>query len=416
MSPTPRAAVVLGLIAATAVLVPLPVVLLGVVALAAAVVVDARVVREPPDVTRRVPEILSGGVPAEMMIEVAWRGAGSVRLRQAAPPDVEVEPSEGERSLRARIVARRRGRHELPAVAVRAVGPLGLGAWHHPACTGPAEVLVYPDLPAARRVALAVRHGRFRGPGRISRGPLGLGTDFEQIRDYVPDDDIRQVNWLATARMGSPMSNQYRMEQDREVICVLDVGRLMAAPLGDLTRLDAAVDAVTTLALVADEVGDRCGLVAFDDDLRRRLRPRRGGGDAVVRAIFDLEPTAVDSDYELAFRAVGGAKRAFVCVFTDLVEESAARPLLEAIPLLARRHAVTVASVTDPDLTAILRTAPAEVGDVYAQAATLDVLAARRRAVRSLRGMGATVLEAPPGRLGAACVGAYLRAKALARL
>lgn len=416
MSPTPRAAVTLGLLAAAAVVVPLPVVLLGVLALAAAVVVDARVVREPPGVRRDVGEILSRGVPAEMTIEVAWRGAGSVRLRQGAPPDVEVEPSEGAGSLHARIVARRRGRHELPGVAVRVVGPLGLGAWYHPDCTGPGEVLVYPDLPAARRVALAVRHGRFRGPGRISRGPLGLGTDFEQIRDYVPDDDIRQVNWLATARMGAPMSNQYRMEQDREVICVLDAGRLMGAPLGDLTRLDAAVDAVTTLALVADEVGDRCGLVAFDDDLRRRLRPRRGGGDGVVRAIFDLEPTGVDSDYELAFRAVGGAKRAFVCVFTDLVEESAARPLLEAIPLLARRHAVAVASVTDPDLTAILRTAPTEVGDVYAQAAALDVLEARRRAVRSLRGMGADVLEAPPGRLGAACVGAYLRAKALARL
>lgn len=416
MSPTPRAAVLLGLLAAAAVVVPLPVVILGMVALAAAAVVDARAVREPPDVRRRVPEILSRGVPSEMAVDLERGGPGRVRLRQGIPSDVEAEPSEAEGSLEAEIVARRRGRHELPPVAARAVGPLGLGAWYHPLCTESAEVLVYPDLPAARRVAVAVRHGRFRGPGRLSRGPLGLGTDFEQIRDYVPDDDIRQVNWLATARVGAPMSNQYRMEQDREVICVLDAGRLMGAPLGDLTRLDAAVDGATTLALVADEVGDRCGVVAFDDDLRRRLRPRRGGGDGVVRAIFDLEPTPVDSDYELAFRAVGGAKRAFVCVFTDLVEESAARPLLEAIPLLARRHAVAVASVTDPDLEAILRAPPAEVRDVYAQAAALDVLEARRRAVRSLRGMGADVLEAPPGRLGAACVGAYLRAKALARL
>lgn len=416
MSPTPRAALLLGVLAATATVVPVPVVLLGLLALAAAVIVDAGAVRRPPVLDRRVPDVLSRGVPSDLRVEVLEGPASRLRLRQAAVPDVEVEPSEAEGGLSARIVARRRGRHELPPVAARAVGPLGLGAWYHGACTGSAELLVYPDLPAARRVAMAVRHGRFRDPGRASRGPLGLGTEFEQVRDYLPDDDVRQVNWLATARTGRPMSNQYRVEQDREVLCVLDTGRLMGAPVGDLTRLDAAVDAVTSLALVADEVGDRCGLVAFDAEVRRRLRSRRGGGDGVVRAIVDLEPTTADSDYELAFRTLGGAKRAFVCVFTDLVEETAARPLTEAIPLLVRRHAVAVASVTDPDLEAVLRRPPGAVREVYEQAAALDVLEARRGAVRSLRGVGADVLEAPPGRLGAACVRAYLRAKALARL
>jgi uncharacterized protein (DUF58 family) len=228
-------------------------------------------------------------------------------------------------------------------------GPLGLAAWYRRGGE-PNEVLVYPDLPAAWRLVLAVRQGRFRDPGRLTRGPLGLGTDFESIRDYLPDDDIRQVNWRATARLGRPMSNQYRVEQDRDVVCMLDVGRLMAAPLGDRTRLDATVDAATAVALVADEVGDRAGVIAFDDRVRRRLPPARGGGDAVVRAIFDVEPTAVDSDYELAFRAVGSGKRAFVLVLTDLLEEAAAQPLLDAMPVLARRHAVVVAGVIDPDL------------------------------------------------------------------
>ena len=153
-------------------------------------------------------------------------------------------------------------------------------------------MLVYPDLPAARRLALSVRQGRFRDQGRLTRGPLGLGTDFESIRDYSPDDDARQINWRATDRLGRPMSNQFRVEQDREVMLLIDAGRLMGAPLEDRTRLDAAVDAAVTVALVADVVGDRCGVVAFDDGIRRRLPPRRAGGDAVVRALFDLEPRA----------------------------------------------------------------------------------------------------------------------------
>jgi len=278
------------------------------------------------------------------------------------------------------------------------------------------EVAVYPDLPAARRLALAVRSGRFREEGRRGRGPLGLGTEFESIRDYSPDDDIRQVNWPATTRLGRPMSNQYRVEQDRDLICLIDAGRLMRAPLGDLSRLDVALDAVAAVGLVADALGDRCGCVAFDGRVLRELSPRRAGGARIVRALFDLEPSAVDSDYELAFRRVGGRKRALVLLFTDILEEAAARPLVEAVPVLARRHVVAVASAADPDLNRIVSTLPQGPREVHAQTVALEVLAARRRVRRSLAGTGAEVIEAPPGALGTACVRAYLRAKSRARL
>ena len=167
---------------------------------------------------------------------------------------------------------------------------------------------------------------------------------------------------------------------------------------------------------MADEVGDRCGLIAFDGELRRRVPPARRNAKPVVRALFDLEPSPVESDYELAFRSVGEAKRAFVLVLTDLLEESAARPLVEAVPILARRHAVVVASVADTDLAATIAAEPASPRDVYAASVALDVLAARNRVVRQLRHAGADVLEASPECLAAACVAAYLRAKAFARL
>src|SRR6185503_8479875 len=151
-----------------------------------------------------------------------------VRVRQAVPPDLAIDPFESSGGLDATLLPRRRGRHLLPAPAVRVAGPLRLGRWDHRAGDD-TEVAVYPDLPAARRLAVAVREGRFRVEGQMRRGPLGLGTEFESVRDYSPDDDIRQVNWLATARLGRPMSNQYRIERDRDVVCVIDCGRLMAA-------------------------------------------------------------------------------------------------------------------------------------------------------------------------------------------
>ena len=415
MSPTPRFAAVLGAVALTALAIPVPLAALGLLAVAVAAVVDALAVRRPPELARTVPRFLSRGVPAPLRIELVRPVAGHLRVRQPAPPDLVLRPPESGGGLEATVVALRRGRHVLAAPATRVDGPLGLGRWYHRPGEK-SEIVVYPDLVAAFRLALAVRQGRFRDPGRARRGPLGLGTDFESVRDYVPDDDVRQVNWRATARLGRPMSNQYRVEQDRDVVCVVDTGRLMAAPLRDRTRLDAAVDAVAAIAVVADELGDRCGVVAFDAAVRRDLAPRRRASRAVIHAVYDLEPTPVESDYELAFRRVGDTKRSLVLVLTDLLEEAAARPLVDAVPLLARRHAVVVASAADTDLGEAVRREPQTPVDVYAASVALDVLAARARVTAQLRHAGAEVLEAPPESLAAACVGAYLRAKARARL
>jgi uncharacterized protein (DUF58 family) len=414
VSIAPRAAAVLAGIALLTALTSPAVGAIAALVLAGAVVADALAVRQAPEVRREVPHHLARGVAAPLRVRAETRGLGRLRLRQPAPAALVVEPSETDGDLDATLVPRRRGRHTLGAVALRSQGPLGLGRWRH-SVAGEHEVTVYPDVPAARRLALAVQQGRFRAAGRLTRGPLGLGTEFESIRDYEPDDDIRQVNWRATERMQRPMSNQFRVEQDREVMLLLDAGRLMASPLGDRTRLDAAVDAAVAVALVADVLGDRAGVLAFDREVRRRLSPRRAGGHGVIRALLDLEPRAEESDYELAFRTVEGAKRSLMLIFCDLLEETAAKPLADAVPVLARRHAVTVATVRDPDLDEVLATPPDGPHGVGAQAVALDVLGARTRVAHMLRRAGAQVVEAPADHLAAACVTAYLRDKARGR-
>jgi len=410
MSPAPRAVAALAVIAVCALLAPLGVVALAAVALVAATVVDAISARRAPTLERDAPEVLSRGVPAPLRARASAAAGGSVRVRQAAPAGVDVEPREGEPELIATLTARRRGRHTLPATAARTTGPLKLARWdHRPGA--PAELRVFPDLHTARRLALTVARGRFREQGTTAQGMLGLGTEFELIRDYQPDDDIRQVNWRATARMGRPMSNQYRIEQDRDLVILVDAGRLSAAQLEHHgTVLDTELDAAVAIALVADQLGDRCGAVAFDREIRAALPPRRQGGATVVRALFDLEPRSFDSDYELAFRRAGSTKRALVVVLCDLVEEAAARPLADAVPVLARRHAVLVAAPKDPELERLAG------GDDARATIANDVLQARANAVARVKASGARVLEAAPGKLAAACVAAYLRAKSRAAL
>ncbi|MGI8480007.1 MAG: DUF58 domain-containing protein [Gaiellaceae bacterium] len=415
MSPTQRTALAVGALAVSALALPWTVVALGLAALVGALAADLFAVRSPPAVRRSLPRTAARGVPAAVALDQIVPVPGSVRLRQPVPPDVELEPSEADARLEGVLVARRRGRHELKEPVARRTGPLGLGRRDF-AVLERTELHVYPDLPAASRIADSVRRGRFRETGHRTRGSLGLGTEFESIREYQPDDDIRQVNWAASERVGRPMSNQYRVEQDRDVICALDSGRLMGSPLASGTRLDIAVDAVAAVAAVADELGDRCGLVAFDAEIRRHVRPSRRAARDVVAALFDLEPTRVDSDYELAFRRLGVSKRAFVLVLTDLLEPSAARSLIDAIPILARRHHVVVAGTADPDLDRLMSAEPVSALAVYRTVVATEVLAARERAAVALRAAGATVVEASPDRLGHACVQAYLRAKARARL
>ncbi len=425
MSPSPRAAIALLVVGIIALAVPGWLAISLAIAVVVLTAVDMVLARREPRVRRTISAALARGIPASLAIETDPDVRARVDLRQARPPDFTIEPSIGRGTIDAQVTAHRRGAHHLPPVAARRRGPLGLGT-----CTfdadGGTDLLVYPDVFAAQRLVIALRRGRFRDPGLRTRGPLGLGTEFESVRDYLPDDDVRQINWQATERAGRPMSNQYRIEQDRDVVCLLDAGRLMAAPVrrasdrthpeANATRLDAAVDAVTMVALVADELGDRCGVTVYDSEVRRRLPPRRAGGKAVVRTILDIEPTLVDSDHDLAFRAVGGVKRALIVVLTDLVDEAAARSLLDAVPVLARRHAVVIASVRDPDLDAPLVRAPQTPRDVYAGAVALDVLDGRAQVMQRLRHHGATVIEASPELLGEACVRAYLRLKARARL
>ena len=407
MSPAPRAVAILAVLALSALLLPIGLVAVLALALVGATVVDARAARRMPRVAREAPEVLSRGVAAPLRITAAPAAGGTVAFRQPVPANVVVEPDS--------ITALRRGRHVLPAVATRSTGPLGLARWDHEA-TGTAELRVFPDLHTARRLAVAVARGRFRDQGNAARGPLGLGTEFELIREYQPDDDVRQVNWRATARLGRPMSNQYRLEQDRDLILLIDAGRLSAAPLQDATVLDAELDAASALALVADELGDRTGAVAFDDDVRVALAPKRKGGQTVVRALFDLEASPADSDFELAFRRAESSKRALVVVLCDLLEEAAARPLVRAVPVLTRRHADVVASPSDPRLEAI--DSSATDGRLEEARAVIagDVLAARARAAAQVRAAGARVIEAPPDRLPATLVATYLRAKSRAIL
>jgi uncharacterized protein (DUF58 family) len=417
MSPTRRAALLLALMALVAIAlqgawVVAVAIATGVVGLTVA---DAFYLRGAKvSLTRTAVPTMARGVALSFELKTSGSGFRSIRLHQPLPPELVLDPAESRGDFKGMLVARHRGVHAIPPTVARIRGPLGFASQDR--YIGEAsEVVVMPDLPRAKRMGESRARGRLAEAGK-NRSRLGIGTEFESIRDYSPDDDVRQINWTATARVARPMSNQYRIDENRDLICLVDTGRLMSAPIGAATRMDIALDALAVLAVAADQADDRVGVVAFGTTILRHLAPRRRGAEPVVRAVFDLEPTEIESDYELAFAAVGSSKRALVTLFTDLMDEAATGSLLEALPVLVRRHAVMAVTCVDQDLVDAANQPPNSLHDVFKQAAAVDLLDRTARSVELMRRLGAIVVQASPQVLGAASVDGYLRLKRMARV
>lgn len=414
MTPTGRTVLLAAVASTTALLWSPGIAAAPLVAVLVAFALDVTRVRRPPALTVRWPVEIVRGAPSPFAVTVKPHPGTTVVVRQPQTAELRAEPAEAAGSLEGELIALTRGVHAPSGPVTRSTGPLGLAAWvhTHPA---PPPTTGHADLPGARRIAAAVREGTFRDPG-LRRGPLGLGTDFESIRDYTPDDDIRRVNWLAGERTGRPMVNTYREDTERDLWCLVDTGRLLASPVGDRTRLDVSLDALTAVAAVAQVVGDRIGAVTFDDQVRRVIRPRRADAAALCRSLDDLQPRIVDSDYDAAFQQVATVKRSLVVVFTDVLDGAAATPLLAAMPVLTRRHVVVVAGVLDPDLVEAVTSVPATPTDLLRAGVAGDLLDERDDVAERLRRAGAIVVDQPAEQLAGACVAAYLRLKSTARL
>jgi len=380
-------------------------------------VVDALLLRRArPTGTRQLPATVALLVTSPFSLELSTDGPAEIRrLSQPSPPEIRLIPDEnGGSVLTGEMLGRHRGIYPVGPAVARQCGPLGLTS-RDIGIDFTQSVRVVPDLPRARRLAAARRRGGGLNDGRV-RNRYGVGTDFESIRDYSPDDDIRQVNWVASARTSRLMSNQYRIDENHDVVCLIDTGRLMASPVGKVDRLDVALDAMTILCVEAEESQDRVGAIAFSHEVHRQLSPRRQGTAVIVDALYDLEASEVESDYERAFIAVGRHKRALVVLFSDLVDESASRALLAACPILTRRHALMVVSCRDPDLESAIATVPKETYDVLCTSIAIDLLRAKNRVRYQLESMGVVVVEADAANLGSACVRSYFALKGRSRL
>ncbi|MGH9188465.1 MAG: DUF58 domain-containing protein [Acidimicrobiales bacterium] len=364
-----------------------------------------------------------------MEAEVRWvvRNPGRRRLRMALADELAlslrpvsrrarlVVPGGGRAEAATTIRPRRRGRFTPTEVVLRVEGPLGLAA-RQGRRQVPGVVRVYPPFRSRAEAELRVKRAQVLQVGLRSAPGRGGGTEFDALREYSVDDEFRRIDWAATARAGKAIVRTYRAERNQTVLLLLDSGRMMAGRVGQFPRLDHAMDAVMMMTMVATRLGDRVGLVAFDNRVRGVVPPSHSRGQLgrVTEAMYALEPTFVESDYRGAFATALSRfrRRSLIVVLTELAEEAVAESLLPALPLIVRRHLVIVASVADPQVFSWARSDPDDAGSTYRKAAAVSALAERARTAGRLRSLGATVVDAEPGRMAPMLTDAYLEIKA----
>lgn len=332
---------------------------------------------------------------------------------------VVVVEAGGQVAVTATLTPSRRGRFEPNHLSVRVTGPLGFVTRQHRREL--ASVLeVHPTFRSRKEAELRITRGRILETGLRSARALGRGTQFEQLREYTPDDEFRRMDWAATARTRTPIVRTYRAEQNQTVQILLDTGRTMAGLVQGVPRLDHAMDAVMALGTVATRLGDRAGLVAFSSQVRA-IVPPQGDRQQVMRltrAMYRLEPDLTESDYDVAVtRTVAiQRRRALLVLLTELASESLPETLIPALPLLLQHHIVMIGAVRDPEVEHWRTERPEDVSGAFRAAGAATVTRARTRTAALLQRMGVTIVDAPPGELAGALADAYLGVKATGRL
>ncbi|WP_270365032.1 DUF58 domain-containing protein [Microbacterium algeriense] len=378
-------------------------------------------------VTRRLPRRVRLGEPVPVSVAVHNHGSRPLHavIRDAWQPTAGAPeerqrlsiPAGERRRVAIPLLPRRRGELVSEFVMVRSRGPLGLaGRQARHAVRGAITV-----LPAfASRKHLPSRLARLRElDGNTSIQVRGQGTEFDSLREYVRGDDVRSIDWRATARAGTTMLRTWRPERDRHVVIILDTGRTAAARVGDGTRLDAALEASLLLAALASRAGDHVHLLMYDRVVRARVSGVEGTAllPAMTDAMAPVHARLVDTDWHGAFAAVRTltTRPSLIVALTAQDAAESARGFLGAFPNATRATTVLVGSVTDDGIAELARRRGSRE-EVYLAAAAERTLRDAEDVADAIRRAGGEAIAADPDALPPRIADRYLELKAAGRL
>jgi len=361
-------------------------------------------------VKRTVPTIIGRDMPFEMQLTLNNESPYSItgELRDEVPRTV-VPPLEiAEFKVEARESTTFHNRYRIPVrgkavfdrIWIRLRGAQGY--WEaQQSFSCPSSVEVLPETFASHALLQKDSGAELRLLDQYTRTRQhGPGTEFESLSPFRYGDDPRRIDWRASARQHTLVVRRFQIERHRDVMILIDSGRLMGAEVGKGSKLDCAVDSALNLARVVLHSGDRCGIAAYDHRVRGFLPPLSGPPSlrSLVRCIYDLQTEWKESDFtpmltELQFRQ---NKRSFLIVISDMADKEISQRLCASMIQLQRRHLVLFVALRTPLLDTIAREPIAQPAEVAAKVVAFRLLRERRSALHILSRGGVHVLDVAP--------------------
>ena len=374
---------------------------------------------------RDVPDRLSNGDPNPITLYLENRYPFKTRVEvideipyQFQKRDVLFEaqlvPNETQ-LLRYELRPTKRGEYSFGAVNVFVKSPLGLVKRRYQ-FSQDKIVAVYPSYLQMRQYELMAISNRLTTLGikRIRR--LGHSMEFEQIRPYVLGDDIRTVNWKATARRNDLMVNAFQDERSQSVYCLIDKGRVMKSPFEGLTLLDYAINATLVLSNIALIKQDKAGLITFSEVIGQILPADRKAGQMqkILETLYKQKTRYLESDYETLYSYVKThiRQRSLLLLFTNFETVNAMRRQLPFLRRLAKTHLLIVVFFENTETSLLLKTPAENTEDIYLKTIAERFYYEKRRIVKELEQYGIQSILTAPKDLNANTVNKYLELKA----
>lgn len=381
------------------------------------------------DVTRICDEKLS--LNAENPIKILIRNRSYIKitgtLRDEYPEGTEAKGNvapicispRADLELTYTITPPKRGDFVFADTYVRISGTLGLSLMQLKFNTSK-HIKVYPNMLDMRKYEIGLKREKPVQPGQKAVRIYGRGTDFESLREYVPNDEYRAIDWKASARRGKMITRHYESEKSQNVILVMDCGRIMGPIVSGLTKLDHSINTAMMLAHVAAIKGDKVGIMAFAEDIISFIPPKSGRSQTLnlLRLTYNLKDADGDSNYykSVPYLSKRWTRRSLVVFFTDLIDQQSSKPLISQINSISKKHLCVCVSIADPDVLKAAKISPEDQSDAFNCAAARQVLQARKLAAAKLMRAGAIVIDVPPEKLTSSLINQYLNIKSSSRL
>lgn len=277
------------------------------------------------------------------------------------------------------------------------------------------DAVVYPDFSGVKEYLKLTRSNRLYELGVHKNRYKGSGTELNSLREYNQDDDAKFIDWKASSRLNRPVTKQFQMESQNDVVLVLDCGRLMSGEENNLSSLDHAVNGILTLSHVAANLGDNIRIIAFSDKIEGDLRSVKGHDKLkkVIKFITPIQPKFVESNYELVFnylRTTMG-KRSLVIFISDIIDDINYGMFKGNFSYMARKHQILFLLLRDVLLEREVYKTSSNTDDFFNLASARDLYLKRSNTISKLKLTGIDILDVLPTEVSGRLIDRYLSLK-----